>query len=85
MQLHRGENPRDYGEAIWHLVALELWHRHHAARSRSIDFPDVREGFATINLCGHRESQVKRSPQPLSGGLQPRESAGEKMLLVAPE
>jgi asparagine synthase (glutamine-hydrolysing) len=27
--LHRSDHPGFYGEVIWYLVALELWHRHH--------------------------------------------------------
>lgn len=27
--LHRGEHTAYYGEAVWYIVALELWHRRH--------------------------------------------------------
>jgi asparagine synthase (glutamine-hydrolysing) len=33
LQLHRGNDAHYYGEIIWYLVALELWHRQHFERS----------------------------------------------------
>jgi asparagine synthase (glutamine-hydrolysing) len=33
LQLHRGSDAHYYGELIWYLVALELWHRQHLERS----------------------------------------------------
>ena len=33
MKLHRGKDAHFYGEMIWYLVALELWHRQHLERS----------------------------------------------------
>ena len=30
--LHRSENTAYYGEALWYIVALELWHRGHLER-----------------------------------------------------
>ncbi len=35
-QLHRQENAAFYGEAIWYLVMLELWHREHFERHQEI-------------------------------------------------
>ncbi len=29
LELHRGEHARYYGEIVWYLLALELWHRQH--------------------------------------------------------
>jgi asparagine synthase (glutamine-hydrolysing) len=33
LKLHRGKDAHFYGEIIWYLVALELWHRQHLERS----------------------------------------------------
>src|SRR5712692_1349274 len=33
LQLHRGKDAHFYGEILWYLVALELWHRQHLERS----------------------------------------------------
>jgi asparagine synthase (glutamine-hydrolysing) len=33
LQLHRGNDAHYYGELVWYLVALELWHRQHLERS----------------------------------------------------
>jgi len=33
LQLHRGGDAHYYGELLWYLVALELWHRQHLERS----------------------------------------------------
>jgi asparagine synthase (glutamine-hydrolysing) len=33
LQLHRGPDAHFYGEILWYLVALELWHRQHLERS----------------------------------------------------
>lgn len=33
LQLHRGQDAHFYGEILWYLVALELWHRQHLERS----------------------------------------------------
>jgi asparagine synthase (glutamine-hydrolysing) len=33
LQLHRGPDAHYYGELLWYLVALELWHRQHFERS----------------------------------------------------
>jgi asparagine synthase (glutamine-hydrolysing) len=33
LQLHRGNDAHYYGEVVWYLVALELWHRQHLERS----------------------------------------------------
>ncbi len=33
LQLHRGSDAHYYGEILWYLVALELWHRQHFERS----------------------------------------------------
>jgi asparagine synthase (glutamine-hydrolysing) len=33
LKLHRGKDAQFYGEIIWYLVALELWHRQHLERS----------------------------------------------------
>jgi asparagine synthase (glutamine-hydrolysing) len=33
LQLHRGNDAHYYGELLWYLVALELWHRQHLERS----------------------------------------------------
>jgi hypothetical protein len=33
MVLHK-QQPNFYGEIVWYLVALELWHRQHLERSR---------------------------------------------------
>ncbi len=35
MDLHK-KQPNFYGEIVWYLVALELWHRQHVERSRDI-------------------------------------------------
>jgi asparagine synthase (glutamine-hydrolysing) len=32
--LHRNDHAAYYGEVVWYLVALELWHRRHVDRSR---------------------------------------------------
>jgi asparagine synthase (glutamine-hydrolysing) len=34
LDLHRRENAAFYGEIVWYLVALELWHREHLESSR---------------------------------------------------
>jgi asparagine synthase (glutamine-hydrolysing) len=34
--LHKGGNAGFYGEIIWYLVALELWHREHASVAREV-------------------------------------------------
>jgi asparagine synthase (glutamine-hydrolysing) len=33
LKLHRGKDAHFYGEMLWYLVALELWHRQHLERS----------------------------------------------------
>lgn len=33
LRLHRGKDAHFYGEILWYLVALELWHRQHLERS----------------------------------------------------
>jgi asparagine synthase (glutamine-hydrolysing) len=33
LHLHRGKDAHFYGEILWYLVALELWHRQHLERS----------------------------------------------------
>jgi asparagine synthase (glutamine-hydrolysing) len=33
LKLHRGKDAHFYGEILWYLVALELWHRQHLERS----------------------------------------------------
>jgi asparagine synthase (glutamine-hydrolysing) len=33
LKLHRGKDAHFYGEIIWYLVALELWHRQHFERT----------------------------------------------------
>jgi asparagine synthase (glutamine-hydrolysing) len=33
LKLHRGKDAHFYGEILWYLVALELWHRQHFERS----------------------------------------------------
>ena len=33
LKLHRGKDAHFYGEMLWYLVALELWHRQHMERS----------------------------------------------------
>jgi asparagine synthase (glutamine-hydrolysing) len=33
LKLHRGKDAHYYGEILWYLVALELWHRQHLERS----------------------------------------------------
>jgi len=33
LKLHRGKDAHFYGETLWYLVALELWHRQHLERS----------------------------------------------------
>jgi asparagine synthase (glutamine-hydrolysing) len=33
LHLHRGDDAHYYGELVWYLVALELWHRQHLERS----------------------------------------------------
>jgi asparagine synthase (glutamine-hydrolysing) len=33
LKLHRGKDTHFYGEILWYLVALELWHRQHLERS----------------------------------------------------
>jgi len=33
MELHRRQ-PNFYGEIVWYLVALELWHRQHLEKAR---------------------------------------------------
>jgi asparagine synthase (glutamine-hydrolysing) len=33
LQLHRGSDAHYYGELLWYLVALELWHRQHLEKS----------------------------------------------------
>jgi asparagine synthase (glutamine-hydrolysing) len=33
LELHRGKDAHFYGEIIWYLVALELWHRQHLERT----------------------------------------------------
>jgi asparagine synthase (glutamine-hydrolysing) len=33
LKLHRGKDAHFYGEMLWYVVALELWHRHHLERS----------------------------------------------------
>ena len=33
MNLHK-QQPNFYGEIVWYLVALELWHRKHLGQSR---------------------------------------------------
>src|SRR5713101_1999928 len=33
LKLHRGKDAHFYGEILWYLIALELWHRQHLERS----------------------------------------------------
>ena len=33
LKLHRGKDAHFYGETLWYLIALELWHRQHLERS----------------------------------------------------
>jgi asparagine synthase (glutamine-hydrolysing) len=36
LKLHRGKDAHFYGEMLWYLVALELWHRQHLEACRSV-------------------------------------------------
>jgi asparagine synthase (glutamine-hydrolysing) len=38
LNLQQSEDPAFYGEAVWTLVALELWHRQHSVATRSACF-----------------------------------------------
>jgi asparagine synthase (glutamine-hydrolysing) len=38
MRLHREEDAKNYGEVIWYLVMLELWHRRHLERRTASAF-----------------------------------------------